>query len=62
MLSRIFFKILSFFLLLVLGCSSGVEDDGGGAVPVDPPSEIIPTNLSLSISIEGTDSNNPNGD
>jgi hypothetical protein len=62
MLSRIFFKILSFFLLLILGCSSGAEDDGGGAGPVDPPSEIIPTNLSLSISIEGTDSNNPNGD
>jgi hypothetical protein len=62
MLSRIFFKIFSFVLLLVLGCSSGVEDDGGGVGPVDPPTEIIPTNLSVSISIEGTDSNNPNGD
>ena len=62
MLNRIFFKIFSFVLLLVLGCSSGVEDDGGGVGPVDPPTEIIPTNLSVSISIEGTDSNNPNGD
>lgn len=62
MLSRIFFKIFSFVLLLVLGCSSGVEDDGGGVGPVDPPTEIIPTNLSVNISIEGTDSNNPNGD
>ena len=62
MLSRPFFKIFSFVVLLFLSCSSGAEDDGGGVGPVDPPSEIIPTNLSVSISIEGTDSNNPNGD
>ena len=43
MLNRIFFKFFSFVLLLVLGCSSGVEDDGGSVGPVDPPSEIIPT-------------------
>ena len=62
MLNRLFFKIFSFIVLLFLSCSSGAEDDGGGAGPVDPPSEIIPTNLSVNISIEGTDSNNPNGD
>ena len=56
MLSRPFFKIFSFVVLLFLSCSSGAEDDGGGVGPVDPPSEIIPTNLSVSISIEGTDS------
>jgi hypothetical protein len=29
---------------------------------VDPPSEIIPTNLSVNITIEGANSENPNGD
>ena len=30
MLSRLFFKIFSFVVLLFLSCSSGAEDDGGG--------------------------------
>ena len=61
MFGRISYKIITLFILL--GCSSGVEDeDGSGIGPVDPPTEIIPSNLSVSISIEGTDSDNPNGD
>ena len=65
--SRFSFNMfLKFFLSLIIiyGCSSGGEDpgNGGGGGPVDPPSEIIPTNLSVNITIEGSDSENPDGD
>ena len=55
-----FNMFLKFFLSLIIiyGCSSGGEDpgNGGGGGPVDPPSEIIPSNLSVNITIEGSDS------
>jgi hypothetical protein len=51
-----------FVIVLIISCSSGGEDTDGGGGPVDPPSEIIPTNLSVNITIEGSDSANPNGD
>ena len=60
---NMFLKLfLSFFI--IYACSSGGEDPGnsGGGGPVDPPSEIIPTNLSVNITIEGSDSENPDGD
>ena len=60
---NMFLKLfLSFFI--IYACSSGGEDpgNGGGGGPVDPPSEIIPTNLSVNITIEGSDSENPDGD
>ena len=56
MLNRSFFNLLPFVFILFLSCSSGTEEVGGNGGPVDPPSEIIPTNLSVSISIEGSDS------
>jgi beta-glucanase (GH16 family) len=57
-----FFKptlIFSFLLALCISCSGGGED-----VPNIPPvqQDIIPTNLNLTISIVGSDANNPNGD
>ena len=61
MLNRFFYTCLLSFFLILQGCSSG-EEEGGGVGPVDPPSEIIPSNLSVSISIEGSSSTNPNGD
>ena len=61
MLNRFFYTCLLCFFLILQGCSSGEEEDGG-VEPVDPPSEIIPSNLSVSISIEGSSSTNPNGD
>ena len=63
---RFFYNLpinLFFVIVLIISCSSGGEDtDNGGGGPVDPPSEIIPTNLSVNITIEGSDSANPNGD
>ena len=63
---RFFYNLpinIFFVLVLIISCSSGGEDiDNGGNGPVDPPSEIIPTNLSIDISIEGSSSENPNGD
>ena len=50
-------------LLFVFSCSSG--DDGGGdngGGTVDPPKNVIPSNLSFNVEIIGSDSNNPNGD
>lgn len=55
--------ILLFSFLIsgvVLSCSGGSDDGGtanGGGI-----TDIIPTNLTLSINVVGTDSNNPNGD
>ena len=62
---RFFYNIftnLFFVFTLVISCSSGGEEPDGGGGPVDPPSEIIPTNLSVNITIEGSSSENPNGD
>ncbi len=58
-----FYKILSFaglFLVLLMSC-------GGGDDPDDPyiqpePEHIIPSNLNLTISVVGADTDNPNGD
>ena len=64
-LRRFFYNIftnLFFVFTLVISCSSGGEEPDGGGGPVDPPSEIIPTNLSVNITIEGSSSENPNGD
>ena len=69
-LSRRFSFLLHFGLifssLLIFSCGGGgVEDNGGssgGGGPVDPPKEIIPSNLSLNVTIIGQDSDNPNGD
>ena len=44
------------FLFFIISCSSG-----GGSTPVEP-KEIIPSNLSLTVTIVGKDANNPNGD
>ena len=60
MINRFFYTYLT-CVFICLGCSSA-EEDGGGVGPVDPPSEIIPSNLSVSISIEGSSSTNPSGD
>ena len=51
-------------LLLVFSCSGG---DNGGSDPsggggTNPPSNIIPTNLTFNVEIVGSDSSNPNGD
>jgi hypothetical protein len=62
---RFFYNIftnLFFIFTLIISCSSGGEEPNGGSGPVDPPSEIIPTNLSVNITIEGSSSENPNGD
>jgi len=56
---NLFVKILFVF---ILSCSSGSENGGSVIDPVDPPSEIIPKDLSINITIEGSDTNNPNGD
>lgn len=55
---NLFVKILFVF---ILSCSSGSEN-GGSVIDPDPPSEIIPKDLSINITIEGSDTNNPNGD
>ena len=45
--------------LFIIGCSSGGSDDE----PEDPiNNDVIPTNLSLSIILSGSDASNPNGD
>ncbi len=46
--------------IIFISCSGGISDENLG--PDDPPKEIIPSNLSLSVNIVGLDSNNPNGD
>jgi beta-glucanase (GH16 family) len=56
---KIKFLLISIFFISLLSCSGG--SDGG----VDPPpqtEDIIPSNLSLSITIVGSNANNPNGD
>jgi hypothetical protein len=56
-------KIL-FVFLLIFSCSGGGDSgDGnnGGGGP-NPPSNIIPTNLTFNVQVVGSDSNNPNGD
>ena len=50
---------ISMASLFLLGCSSGGSDDE----TVDPiNNDVIPTNLSLSINLTGSDASNPNGD
>lgn len=59
-----FYKLpinIFFLFIFFLSCSSASEDDCCTG-PVDPPNEIIPTNLILNITIEGSDTSNPNGD
>ena len=55
------FLKLFFILNIFISCSSSGSDDDKGSGPVDS-QEIIPSNLSLSFDIVGSDSNNPNGD
>ena len=55
------FLKLFFILNIFISCSSSGSDDDKGSDPVDS-QEIIPSNLSLSFDIVGSDSNNPNGD
>lgn len=62
--SDFFYKLpinIFFVFIFFLSCSSASEDDCCTG-PVDPPNEIIPTNLILNITIEGSDTSNPNGD
>ena len=62
---RFFYNTLTnlfFVFALIISCSSGSEEPDGGGGPIDPPSEIIPSNLSLNITIEGANSDNPEGD
>ena len=52
-------KIL-FVFLLIFACSGGGNpggDDNGGAP--DPPSNIIPSNLTFNVQVVGSDSDNP---
>jgi len=53
---------LFIFLSFFISCSSEGSQDGEGSGPVDPPSEITPSDLSITLDIVGSDSNNPNGD
>lgn len=57
-------KIFSFIAITTfISCSGGGNGGGGGVVnPTPVPTEIIPTNLKLDITIVGADANNPNGD
>lgn len=54
-----FLTALGLILILLFSCGGGDEED-----PYFPPveQEIIPSNLNFSITIEGSDSNTPNGD
>ena len=56
-------KIL-FVFLLIFACSGGGDSGGGdnGGGGPNPPSNIIPTNLTFNIQVVGSDSDNPNGD
>lgn len=56
-------KIL-FVFLLVFACSGGGDSGGNnnGDGGPNPPSNIIPTNLTFNVQVVGTDSSNPNGD
>ena len=52
-------------LLLVFSCSggdNGGSDPSGGGGGTNPPSNIIPTNLTFNVEIVGSDASNPNGD
>jgi hypothetical protein len=51
---------LIIFLLIFISCTGESVDDP--FAPPDEPEVIIPSNLSLAITIVGTDANNPNGD
>ena len=56
-------KIL-FVFLLIFACSGGGDPGGGdnGGGGPNPPSNIIPTNLTFNVQVVGSDSDNPNGD
>ena len=51
-------------LLLVFSCSGGDNGGGdlGGGGGTNPPSNIIPSNLTFNVEIVGSDASNPNGD
>lgn len=53
--------VLLLLIVVLFSCGGGSDDDTVIIPPVDPV-EIIPTNLSLNISIIGADTDNPNGD
>ena len=49
---------LSLCIFLITACSSSSDDSDG---PTDPVDELVPTDLVLTIDIEGKDDSNPNG-
>ena len=55
------FVILSVVLIVLFSCG-GSEDEGDYTPPPTETEQIIPTNLTLDITIVGVDSDNPNGD
>ena len=60
MLRKTYFISVSIFISVILySCSSG---DDAGQNNGSNTTQIIPTNLEVSITIEGEDSENPNGD
>ena len=50
-------NLYSILFIIFLSCSSNGDDS-----TEYPPEEIIPSNLTLTISIVGSDNDNPNGD
>ena len=52
------FVIVCFLCVILASCSTEGDDDP----IVNPPQEIIPSNLVLTIDVIGSDTNNPNGD
>lgn len=58
--SHIFiYSIKLLLVFLIFSCSSGGSDDDP---VIEPPQDIIPSNLVLNIEIVGADASNPNGD
>lgn len=54
------FQLLLVFLAIFISCTGGDVEDP--YTPPDDPEVIIPSNLSLTITIVGADATNPNGD
>lgn len=54
--------ILGVFLLIIVSCGSGSNDDDGFDYSGTEVEDIIPTDLTLAITIVGSDTDNPNGD
>ena len=64
MISKLLFqkkKFIGILFLLIISCSGNDNGDDPYLPPIEP-TVIIPSNLSLEITIVGKDANNPNGD